>query len=58
MESRAVSTGHYFPTKIIKNSDVQGHLEVQGNIAHSLVNDKNEIKAKINAFSFCLISFS
>ena len=74
---------HYFLTKIIKNSEVLGHLEVQGNISHkkiikivgsggslpynnvfralfeqSLFNDKNEIKAEMNTFSFCLMFFS
>ena len=43
-----------------KNSGVLGQMEVQGNISQSdcLFNHKNEIKAKINAFSFRLIFFS
>ena len=31
---RGAGPGHYFPTKIIKNSGVLRHLEAQGNISH------------------------
>ena len=36
---RGTGQGHYFPTKIIKNSGVLGYLEVRGNISHK--NNKN-----------------
>ena len=46
-----LGTGAIFLTKRIK-------IVGSGALSDSLFNDKNEIKAKSNAFSFCLIFFS